>query len=140
QKFEDLLYSRHPQLSRQRAIPLRPAEIASFLPEDTTLLDYVLLRGILGDGTYLNDVVLFVVTSSQGRLQIRSELLNIPSGELQKQTGAFLTACAKTDGSFQASVQAMSDLLLPQVARRVMRSRRRLLICPDGPLWNVPFQ
>jgi CHAT domain-containing protein len=140
-KFEDRLYARYPQLSHLRAAQtLRYTDLSSFLPEDTALLDYAMLRGNLGDGVLLNDIVLFVVTRNRGRVHADAIRLHVKRARMEKLTRDLLESCSKSDASYQAGVRSMSDLLLPSDARKAILNKRRLLICPDGPLWNVPFQ
>src|SRR5207245_1492983 len=40
---------------------------------------------------------------------------------------------------YQAKARELYDLLLAPAAKQ-LAGKKRLLVCPDGPLWGLPFQ
>ena len=145
QKSNDRLYARHPDLARKRAArTATPADVAGFLPADTALLEYVLL--IVGDGKEAEyRSLLFVVTRKAGRaagaagVEVRAYSLPLGGEVLAKKARALRAACAHPGEAYAAQSREMHRLLLPPAAARQLAGKRRLVVCPDGPLWDVPF-
>ncbi|MCS6862564.1 MAG: CHAT domain-containing protein, partial [Abditibacteriales bacterium] len=62
------------------------------------------------------------------------------SGEkLAERAISFRDACASPLGTYQAQGRGLYALLIAPAAKQ-LAGKRRLIICPDGPLWGVPFQ
>lgn len=140
QTFTDSLYARHPDLARKRAAKTATlADVAKFLPQDTALLEYVVLGTDTGkDG--IDETVLFVVTNETGKAAVRTYSLPVRSGAaLAKKTDALRLACADPRKPYQSAAREMYRLLLPPAAAKQLAGKKRLIVCPDGPLWDVPF-
>jgi CHAT domain-containing protein/Tfp pilus assembly protein PilF len=136
--FEDSLYARHPDLARKRAARTATlADVARFLPEDTALLEYVVLHAGTGKDA-LDQTVLFVVTSWQAQPEVHACRLELSSTALSAQTEAFRQVCADPRKPYQSRAQTLYRLLIEPVQKQ-LAGKKRLLVCPDGLLWDVPF-
>jgi CHAT domain-containing protein/tetratricopeptide (TPR) repeat protein len=63
-----------------------------------------------------------------------------PGGkELAEEVAAFRGQLANRDPAFRPVARRLFDWVLGPVARE-LRQRSRLVIVPDGPLWELPFQ
>ena len=134
-KYTDTLYALHPDLARQRvAHTLTAAEAAKLLPSNTALLEYAtLLTG--KDKNKVDRVVVFVVTPD-GKTTAHS--LPIHAEQLRQQSAAFRDACADPRKPFRPLAQQLYAALIAPLLPR-LTGKTHLLICPDGPLWDVPF-
>ena len=102
------------------------------LTRDTAILEYAVSE----EGVYL-----FVVTSPRDRkanLVLNAYLLPVKPAELSELSARFLQLLATKD---QSSVQAARDLydVLLKPAEEHLASKSKLIIVPDGVLWDVPF-
>jgi CHAT domain-containing protein/Tfp pilus assembly protein PilF len=126
--YEDL-YARHPLLARKRAYKMATlAEIGEQLPDDTALLEYVVS----------DDPVVFVVTSHRGKASVVAVHLGISESNLKTQCAAFRDSLANPALQYQTLSQSLYKGLFSPVAPRLV-GKKRLIVCPDGPLWDVPF-
>jgi CHAT domain-containing protein len=138
QTFTDRLYARHPDLAHKRAARTATLnDLARFLPADTALLEYVVLQAGTGREK-LDRTVLFVVTADRGRAQTTAFPLPIPPSELTERADDFREACADPTKSYRAKARDLYRLLLAPAARQLV-GKKRLIVCPDGPLWGLPF-
>ena len=139
QTFTDTLYARHPDLARKRAAKTATlADAAKFLPKDTALLEYVVLN-TGGGKNAIDRTVLFVVMNEAGKATVRTYYLPVTREALAKKTDALRLACADPRKPYQSAAREMYRLLLPAAAAKQLTGKKRLVICPDGPLWDVPF-
>ena len=150
------LYSAHPELKVQRG-EVRPAtseEGFALLPETTSaLLRYVVAE----DQTYL-----FILTKEQERREgarvaagteaekkenlaaslegtLKVYRLDITRRELAARAAAFRQQLAQPNGQFQPAARELyNSLLLPAAAQ--LEGKGSLIIVPDAPLWDVPFE
>jgi CHAT domain-containing protein/tetratricopeptide (TPR) repeat protein len=142
--FQDRLYARNPQLARQRAARLATLEeTVACLPADTALLEYVVLPGD-PKRSKQEEVVLFVVTKQTARSRLQVFRTKVAAGSLVRMVTELREACAGRPGSaaarpYHAPSRALYRLLVAP-AERVLAGKRRLVVCPGGPLWDVPFQ
>jgi CHAT domain-containing protein/predicted negative regulator of RcsB-dependent stress response len=135
--FRAGLYAAHPELRTQRgeAQPLTLAQAGSLLPDTrTALLEYVITQ----DRTFL-----FVLTRNDGegdsKVDAKVYTLAIKRDELAEQTEGFRNQIATHDLGFHPSAIRLYDLLL-RPARAQLEGKTRILIVPDGQLWDMPFQ
>ena len=134
-KYTDTLYALHPDLARQRvAHTLTAVETGRILPSDTALLEYAVLRAGK-DKNKVDRVVAFVVTPDG---KATAHTLPIHADELNKQCVVFREACADPRKPFLPLSRQLYDVLIAPLALRLV-GKTHLLICPDGPLWDVPF-
>ena len=134
-KYTDTLNTLHPEFARQRAAhTLTATEAVKILPLDTALVEYAVLDAGKPENR-LDRVVVFVVTPDG---KTTAHTLPIHATQLGKQSAAFRAACADPRKSFlPLSHQLYNTLIAPFSSR--LAGKKHLLICPDGPLWDVPF-
>jgi CHAT domain-containing protein/tetratricopeptide (TPR) repeat protein len=136
ENFEANLYAAHPELKVQRgeSRPLTIEEAEKLLPDDkTALLEYV-----VGEkGSYL-----FVINRAAGeskRAAIKVYRLNLYGKGLADAAENFRRQIAERDLSVKESAQRLYDHLI-KPAENQLRGVDKLIIVPDGALWNLPFQ
>jgi CHAT domain-containing protein/Tfp pilus assembly protein PilF len=135
--FQTTLYVAHPELQAQRGQikPVSLDEAAGLLPdkrcaflefmvaEDKTYL-FVLAPGSSGD-------------ASKPALNVYS--IDIQSKDLERETEQFRRQLAQRDLRFGKAATRLYRLLI-EPAQALLSHADALLIVPDGPLWNLPFQ
>ena len=127
ESFRKSLYTKYPQLRVYRGTlpPLSLEQMRPLLRRDTAILEYAVSE----EGVYL-----FVVTT----LTVKAYPLSIKPGEVTELARRFLQLLATKD---PASVQVARDLyeVLFKPAEQQIATRSKLIIIPDGVLWDVPF-
>lgn len=137
--YQNELYLRYPSLERRWMTKTATlAEVARFLPEDTALLEYTLMYASIG-GKKVFAPKLFVVTAPGGKAQVTVYSLPISSVELTRKVAAFRAACANPRLPYRTLSRALYRKLIAP-AEKQLKGKKRLVICPDGLLWDVPFQ
>ena len=81
---------------------------------------------------------LFVLTRA-ARVEVRVYPLAITQKDLTDLTERFRLLLSTVDNRFSQPARELYDLLLAPAAAQ-LRGKTRLVIVPDGPLWEVPFQ
>ncbi len=132
--FRTRLYATHPELKVQRgeAKTITMEEAAALLPDEkTAFLNYV-----VGP----ERVQLFVITKGNGgSAKLRVYPLEIKREVLAEQVEQFRSQLAGRDAQFGKLAQKLySSLLKP--AQAELPPQAKLMIVPDGPLWELPFQ
>jgi CHAT domain-containing protein/uncharacterized protein HemY len=130
--FQFNLYAAHPELKTRRgaAPPLRLAEAGALLPDvNTALLEFV----VADEKTYL-----FVLTKS-ATVGVKVYPLDIKQKDLTEQVSRFRQMLSTSDNRFSKPAHELYDLLVKPAAAQ-LRGKTRLLIVPDGALWELPFQ
>jgi CHAT domain-containing protein/tetratricopeptide (TPR) repeat protein len=141
--FQINLYAVHPELKIQRAQiePVSLEQTAELIPDATTaVFEYVVTE----DRTYL-----FVVTDRQ---QPRADVdfsTNVPNlnvytidvkqKDLAGRVERFRGRLTQKDAEFSDFARQFYDLLIGPT-RSYLKDQTRLIIVPDGVLWEVPFQ
>lgn len=134
--FRNRLFTTHPELRMQRgeAPALRPEELAGLTPApDTALVEYVVGE----ERTFL-----FVLTGAKGGGAAADlQVYTIPAGEAEiaRRAGAFVQQIARRNLNFGEGAGGLYELLVRPAARQ-LEGTKALVIVPDGPLWNLPFQ
>ena len=137
-EFEDFrtkLYAAHPELKVRRgeALSLTAQDFGQLLPDgQTALLEFAISE---------QQVSLFVLTkSSRGaEVEIKCYPLAIKPKELAADAVSFREMLLEKNLEFaQLAVELYQHLLQPAAAQ--LRGKRALVIVPDGPLWELPFQ
>ena len=126
--FLGQVFSAHPELRALRAesAPLTRTDVDALVPDaKTAILEYV----TTDDGTEL-----FILTS-QGISAVR---VQASRSQLERQIGAFRKALADRDPGFQNPARKLYSLLLGPASRQ-LASATRIIVVPDGPLWDLPF-
>jgi CHAT domain-containing protein/Tfp pilus assembly protein PilF len=138
QVFMDSLYARYPALKRQYALQIPSLEeIARSLSPDTALLEYLHLQpSVQSDLSY---VLIFCLTNERGKPQLSARLVPLEQTPLAERTESFVLSCAVPTGDYVQAAQAMYRLLIAPVESQIA-NKKRLILCPDSTLWDVPFQ
>jgi CHAT domain-containing protein/Tfp pilus assembly protein PilF len=135
QNFTEQLYIRYPHLVRKRAAGTASLqEIGQVLAEDTALLEYVILQA-----QNVDRLILFCVTMEAGKPVLHAYPIEQSREALAELADDFRSACADPQKNYRVKARDLYTLLVAPAARQVA-GRKRLLICPDGPLWGFPFQ
>jgi CHAT domain-containing protein/uncharacterized protein HemY len=134
--FQAKLYARHPELRTQRGYvkPIDAQEAYALFHDDSVaILEFVLNE---------EDCILFVLTGnnlgdtgpglSSYRIKAGAQELNARAEKFRQEIGS-------RQLSFATSARTLYDLLLAP-AEKQLEGKKRLLIVPDGGLWNLPFQ
>jgi CHAT domain-containing protein/Tfp pilus assembly protein PilF len=133
--FQTALYAAHPELRVERgdSQPISLAQTAALLPDPgTALLEFV----VADEAAYL-----FVATkgTKAGSPQLTAYTLAVTAKELATRVDGFRKQLATRDPDYGKSAHELYRLLL-RPARAALAGKTRLVIVPDGPLWELPFQ
>lgn len=133
--FRTALYAAHPALRAQRgeAEPFAVSEAAGLMPGGAgALVEYVVSK----DRAYL-----FVLTGGgRGRpVDVRLFRLNVGEEELAARVEKFRALLAQRGFDYGREARALYDLLLGP-AREQLAGKTSVIVVPDGPLWDLPFQ
>jgi CHAT domain-containing protein/Tfp pilus assembly protein PilF len=134
--FQTNLYAAHPNLKTQRgkAEVLTLEEAGSLLPDaKTALLEFVVAE----DKTFL-----FVLTKTadvQAPVVLKVLPIAIKPKELAELTEQFRQQLAQPGSPVSKMARELFDLLFKD-AHALIQGKDKLVIVPDGPLWEMPFQ
>jgi len=125
------LYAAHPDLAEERvATTATIPDLAKRLPSDTALLDYVVASD--------KDVRFFVVTTKGPKANLKVYWAPGAYKTRSAEASALHAACSNPNKPYlQLSKSLYNALIQPAMAQ--LRGKKRLVICPDGALWDVPF-
>jgi CHAT domain-containing protein len=133
--FQTALYAVHPELQVERgdSQPISLAQTAALLPDTRTAL----LEFVVTDET----AYLFVATkgTKAGLPQLTAYMLPVSAKELAALVEGFRRQLATRDPDYTKLAQELYRLLL-RPARAALAGKTKLVIVPDGPLWELPFQ
>jgi CHAT domain-containing protein len=138
-KYEALqtsLYAAHPELKAQRgeAQTLTPEQAVALLPDaKTALLEFIVAE----DKTFL-----FVLTgnaAAQTPVALKVFSVTIKQKELARLTEQFRQQLAQPGSPVNKLGRELFDLLFKD-ASPLIRGKDKLVVAPDGPLWEMPFQ
>ncbi len=87
----------------------------------------------------LDKTVLFCVTAQDGKASVAAYSIAHTGQQLSARVTAFQAAVSDPQRDYQERARALYDLLIAPAAKQ-LQGRKRLVICPDGPLWGLPFQ
>src|SRR5262249_30335951 len=130
--FQTSLYAAHLELKTQRgeAPLLRIEQAQALVPNaSTALLEFVVAE----EKTYL------FVLSKSSTAEIKVYPLKIKQKDLIDRVERFHRRMANRDFDFQDLSQELYRLLL-KPAEKQLQNKTSLVISPDGPLWDLPFQ
>jgi CHAT domain-containing protein len=131
--FEAAVYAKYPELLVQRggARPFTVAEADGLLPDrSAALVEYAVTE----EASYA-----FVLTRGDGGPRLQSYRLAAGRAVLAPLARRLRERLASRDLAFAEDARRLYDLLIVP-ARASLRGRAHLVIVPDGPLWDVPFQ
>lgn len=123
--FRKRLYTMRPQLAINRGelAALNVQELRPFVNSGTALLQYAITD---------EKVFLFVVSANGRGLDVKVYALNMPRQEIAQRIAGFAIDNA-------VAARELYDILL-RPAESQIASKTTLIIVPDGPLWDVPFE
>lgn len=137
--FRAAIYAAHPELRAQRgeAKIISQKEIADALLKEPNkiLLEYV----VANEATYL-----FAVTKTNRRaanassVDVKIYKIPITKEELARRTEDFRQAIAAR-GAYEKSARELYELLVAPAAKD-LAGKTKIVVVPDGALWNLPFQ
>lgn len=131
--WRSTLYAAHPalRLSRGELQPISLDEVSELLPDaHTVLLEYTVAH----DAVYL-----FAITrAAGGKAQLTVHTLKSSAG-LARQIEDFRRGLLSRDLGYRGKAALLYNRVLGPVAG-LLRGKRLLVVVPDGPLWNLPFQ
>lgn len=131
--FQANLYTAHPELKVQRgqSLVLTLADAEKLLPDvRTAILQYVVAE---------SESYLFVIARDAGKLAVTVHPLGLGNDKLATATESFREQIASRDLLFNAPARSLYDLLIKPAGKQ-LRGIKTLIIVPDGPLWDLPFQ
>lgn len=130
--FTEKLLVQQPDLAVRRAARTITLDaLAATLPADTALISYWY--------PFPGYVDVHMVTVTDGQAVQRVHRRARPAEEITELIQDFTESCADPKRSFQSKARALHQFLLDPVLGDLV-GKRRLIICPDGALWGVPFQ
>jgi CHAT domain-containing protein len=134
--FRANLYVNHPEmLLNQRAQEFGLAALNRIWPDDdTALLEFVLTE----DNSYL-----FVITkrteASTGTPNVQVYNLRTGTRDLANKVNSFRIRVSHPEGPIEQSANELYNVLI-KPAEQQLSDKKKWLIVPDGPLWELPFQ
>jgi CHAT domain-containing protein/tetratricopeptide (TPR) repeat protein len=136
--FRTNLYIAHPELEVQRGHyqPMTLRECANLIPDsNSALLEFLVSE---------DKTLLFVLTKNMTGVDedgIGLQVYQIPikQKDLLELSDRFRQSLAARDLRYRDQAVRLYDLLLKPAAA-VLRLKTNLIIVPDGPLWELPFQ
>lgn len=139
ERENDRLFVRYPQAARkQTAQTIGIEEVASFLPTDTALLEFAVMYSDLKQDNP-DTIIVFVATMENGQPTLTMHSLPITANDLATQAEALRQACADPNAATETLSGALGQSLFPEAVRARLAGKKRLVVCPDGVVWNVPF-
>jgi CHAT domain-containing protein/tetratricopeptide (TPR) repeat protein len=114
------------RVARGKLPPITAGEIASRLPRQAALVEYL----VTADKTYA-----FVI--SGGSVAVRA--IEVDRDTLAKEAESFRTLLADRRPDFRKTARSLHRTLIAPIADLLAKKQSWILI-PDGPLWNLPFQ
>jgi len=132
QSFTETLCARRPEFAtKSAAAPVTVQDLRRLLPAGSALLEYVALSE--------NRTALFVAARKGDGVAVRSFILPAGTRALAPAAVAFRSACADPRRAYRAEARSLYRRLIGP-AESAIRGAKHLVVCPDGPLWDVPFQ
>jgi len=131
--FETVLLARHPELAtvRGQVAPLTVPDAGRILTDRTTaIIEYVVSNDRL---------FAFLITSDGTRVTIDARALAVDRATLEGRIERFRVAVSSRDFGFVDHARTLYDTLLGPF-RAELTGLSQIIVVPDGPVWNVPFQ
>lgn len=131
--FQANLFTAHPELKvhRGQSLLLTLAEAEKLLPDRrTAILQYVVTE---------SESYVFVIARVAGKLSVTVHVVGSASDKLATATESFRQQIASRDLLFNVPARRLYDLLI-KPAEKQLQGINTLIIIPDGPLWDLPFQ
>ncbi|MEO7674257.1 MAG: CHAT domain-containing tetratricopeptide repeat protein, partial [Pyrinomonadaceae bacterium] len=132
--FQNRLYASHPELKAQRGQmkPITMDEVGELLPDaKSAAVEFA----VADDKAFA-----FVITRDMAKKTLlKAYPVAITQKDLAERVGKFRSKIAAGDLDFQGSSRELYDLLV-KPAEGQLAGKTNLIIVPDGPLWDLPFQ
>jgi CHAT domain-containing protein/Tfp pilus assembly protein PilF len=131
--FQTSLFAAHPELRvhRGNSAPWRLEDARSIFTDGRSAL----LEFVVGPQT----TYIFLLTESERRTELDVFSVDLPSADLTRRVTEFRQQLARRDLGFTRGAEDLYRLLLGPVQARLQKTTE-LIIVPDGPLWELPFQ
>lgn len=125
ERFRKDLYTKHPQLAINRGelTTLKIEELRPFVNNNTALLQYVVTD---------EKVFLFVVSGAM--LDVKVCALDMARNQIAEKVASFRQSIDNA-----VAARELYDILLKPAESQIAQ-RSKLVIVPDGVLWDVPFE
>ena len=136
--FAEQLYARYPEAAASRATPVRTAnQIAEILPPGTVLVEFV--NGLGDNATLLvttHDGLVGAFDVTLPRRQMKKAIADLRAGVIDPRTKDKTTNLA----AWKAPARLLYNALFgPLEKAGRLQNVSHLVLCPVGPLWDVPF-
>ncbi|MBS1723014.1 MAG: CHAT domain-containing protein [Armatimonadetes bacterium] len=129
-EFTTDLYARHPELHAKRVAETTSAEeCGRLLPDDTALVEFAVCD---------QSVVCLVLHKVNGLLTITGHARDLSAEELQNQCAELRKACSSPTGQYAELASDLYSVLFAPASKEI-EGKKRLIVCPDSFLWDVPF-
>ncbi len=136
---QDALFARYPGSAQKNVTQtIGLAAVPRFLPADTALLEFASLKFNAGKKK-TDETALFVVTIENGKPVLSIHTLRVMREELTERIDSLREACADPDKLYKTAAKELASKLLPPSVLKRLSGKKRLVICPDGAVWGVPF-
>jgi hypothetical protein len=109
------------------------SDIATFLPDDVALLSYATL-GFSGER-----LTLFCITREEGKTVLKTYEVPRAAPDMLELLDDFRADCANPVYRYKNKARELYDLLLAPASAQ-FAGKKRLIICPDGVLWDCHFK
>lgn len=128
---ESRLHALYPASVAAGTQPLGFHRAAFALPADTALLQYAagVDRGFL-----------FVITNTAAGRDAKAYQVVAENESISDELAAFREACANPRRRYKSQAAALYDRLIRPAQADLPEGIKRLIIIPDGPLYDCPFQ
>jgi CHAT domain-containing protein len=134
QDFQARLYGSHPELKIQRGdvTPVDLRQAALLLPDSKSSI----VEFMVGEDRTFG----FVITKdTRGIASLKVFTVPLKRSALSLSVNSFREKLAKGSLDFQRESRNLYDLLI-KPAETQLAGKTNLIIVPDGPLWDMPFQ
>lgn len=130
--FRSRVYAAHPELKtlRGKMNPITLDETSEIISDKTAVVEYA----VADSGT-----LLFVLTKSGAVPSLKAYSIDIKKNDLADRIEVLRSKIAKGDLDFSGEARGLYDLLVRPAAAQ-LANKTSMVIMPDGPLWNLPFQ
>ena len=132
--FHMRLYLHHPQLAAQRgdAAPIKLSQTSALLPDDqTALVEFTATEDTL--------YIFTIVRGPHAQPVLRTHKIAWSRTQLAHEVNELLDKVAARNLDYRAPAERLYRRLLGP-AERELSHCKLLVLVPDGPLWNLPFQ
>jgi CHAT domain-containing protein len=127
------LAAAHPERAAARGeiSPFRLADANRVLSDpQTAIVEYVVAN---------QHLFAFVLTTDGSRVAVSARQVEMTAAELARRAERFRDRISARDFGLLDDARTLYELLIAPI-RDAIAGKSRIVVVPDGPLWNVPFQ